>query len=131
MDPQRDGPQRQPRLFGDGAQEKPGVLERLAAYRAENVANRPKFIPEMAAEFREAREEVFANLIVAFPGSTQLAREPGGIGTPTPQMVTEALTGRDINPRTDTVENADVVELTPAPAAEQGQQQQQSRGRSR
>lgn len=47
-------------------------------------------------------------------------------------MVTDALTGRETNLRTDKIEPAaDVIELTPAPTPEQGQHHQQSRGRSR
>lgn len=80
MEQPRDGPQRQPSLLGEGGQEKKGALERFGEYRAANVANRPKFVPEMAAEWREAREEIFANLIVAFPGSVQLAGSRAGSG---------------------------------------------------
>lgn len=67
-----------------------------------NRAQQPALGAEMVAVFRQGREDAWNKLIPAFPDQ-QYNREAGAPGTPTPQQVTESLTGQDVDRQTDQI----------------------------
>jgi hypothetical protein len=50
--------------------------------------SRPAFSAPIYAAFRQGGKE-FAQVLKAFPDGVQLIEEPGTLGNPTPQMITE------------------------------------------
>ena len=74
----------------------------VAAWLKERQANQPSFGAELRAMFRQGREDLLNNILPAFPGQP-MTREAGAPGTPTPQQTTQALEGREVNPKTDVI----------------------------
>jgi hypothetical protein len=72
--------------------------DRLAAFWKGLQSNQPSLAAESRAFFRQGREDIVSVLLGALAGQT---REPGAPGTPTPQLVTEALTGRGVDLQRD------------------------------
>lgn len=66
----------------------------LASVRA--VSNSPGAAPLHAA-WRGGLKDLQDAVMPAFPDAQKAREEPGGIASPTPQMVTAQLTGRDID----------------------------------
>ena len=54
--------------------------------------NRPSFISPLAAGLRQGFDEL-GEIIPAFPDSIRCVNEPGTLGNPTMQMVTEQMRG--------------------------------------
>lgn len=65
-------------------------------------------LEELFAMGRQGREDVFNNLLTAFPAQTSMTREPGTPGNPTQQITTENVYGRSVDRKTD------IVQLTKA-----------------
>jgi hypothetical protein len=99
------------------------VYDVLAAQQQKG--NQPLFRAEAAAMIRGTREDLFNNLIVAFPGSLNLTREQGAPGSPTSQLTTEALTGAPVDKQKDTVRRSIMGYELP----KQEQTQERERGR--
>jgi hypothetical protein len=74
------------------------VIEGLRQMRdaARAVSNSPGAAPLHAA-WRGGLKDLQDAVLPAFPDSQKAREEPGGIASPTPQMVTAQLTGRDID----------------------------------
>jgi hypothetical protein len=84
--------------------------------------NRPPSVtaPLLAALRQGAKE--LAAILPAFPESVRIVEEPGTMGNPTPQMVTEQISaGQDIDNMLDTY----------AARSQHGREQSQERGMDR
>ncbi len=58
---------------------------------------RPSFSGPLLAALRQGGKELAA-VLPAFPDSVQVVNEPGTLGNPTPQLVTEQISaGQDFN----------------------------------
>ncbi len=59
--------------------------------------DRPSFSGPLLAALRQGSKEMVA-VLPAFPDSIQVVNEPGTLGNPTPQLVTEQISaGQDFN----------------------------------
>lgn len=67
----------------------------LASVRA--VSDSPHAAPLHAA-WRGGLKDLQDAVMPAFPDAQKAREEPGGIASPTPQLVTAQLTGRDVEP---------------------------------
>jgi hypothetical protein len=108
------------------------AAKQLATALGENQKNQPALTAELAAEWRKGREDFLSTLMGPLAGQT---RELGAPGTPTPQLVTEALTDRAVDHSTDTLTESEPVrksvlgyDLVP-PDRGNERQQEMSRGR--
>lgn len=102
-----------------GSDPPPGVV----GWFLERQRQQPSLAAEVRAMVRGTREELFNNLIVAFPHAPQLTREQGAPGSPTPQITTEDLMGKAVHQPTDTLAGPAAPEPSPA------HEQQRTRGR--
>ncbi len=53
--------------------------------------SRPSFTAPLLAAIRQGSKEFSQNLLPAFPDSARPIEEPGTLGNPTPQMITEQI----------------------------------------
>ena len=59
--------------------------------------DRPSFSGPLLAALRQGSKEI-SQILEAFPDSVQVVEEPGTLGNPTPQLVTEQISaGQDFN----------------------------------
>lgn len=82
------------------------AAKQLATSFVENQKNQPTLTAELAAEWRKGREDFLSTLMGPLVGQT---RELGAPGTPTPQLVTEALTDRGVDHSTDLLTEPEAV----------------------
>jgi hypothetical protein len=89
-----------------------GALSHLQEVKAtlvqdiRNISNSPGAAPLHAA-WRGGLKDLQDAVITAFPDSAKAREEPGSIASPTPQLVTENMTGRGMNLEQDTIEQKD------------------------
>jgi hypothetical protein len=70
----------------------------LGRWVLDNHARNAKAFPEqLSSLWRQGREDFLHVLLHAFPDSMPLTREAGSPGEPTPQLITEGLTGRPVD----------------------------------
>jgi hypothetical protein len=96
----------------DGWKPKPNILkdetsrsvplevqaEKLGRWVLDNhIRNAMAFPEQIKSLFRQGREDLLHVLLHAFPDSMPLTREAGAPGEPTPQIITEGLTGRAVD----------------------------------
>ena len=85
------------------ALEPPSVLQRAIgpftpeAIKQRHLRNAKAFPEQLASLWRQGREDFLHVLLHAFPDSMPLTREAGTPGEPTPQLITEGLTGRHVD----------------------------------
>lgn len=72
------------------------MVEKFLAMRERNIAKLPKFSAELEAMGREVVKDIRGTLHQAFFNQPEHPGEPGTPLNPTPQLVTEGLTGKDI-----------------------------------
>jgi hypothetical protein len=66
-----------------------------------HIRNAQSFPEQLKALWRQGREDFLHVLLHAFPDSMPLTREAGTPGEPTPQLITEGLTGRPVDLQMD------------------------------
>lgn len=76
-------------------------LDAIKEWVAKNRAEQPSLGAEMRAIWRGGREDFYNNAL--FPG-VNLTREPGSPGSPTPQIVTQDLLNREVDPERDQIQ---------------------------
>jgi hypothetical protein len=69
-----------------------------------NAERRPELVGELEAMGREAVKDIRGTIHQAFFNQPEHASEPGTPLSPTPQLVTESLTGKDIYGRSKDAE---------------------------
>jgi hypothetical protein len=120
-------------------QESP-LSEALAAMRQnakERRANQPKFTAQMGALGREAKKDINNTLMQVFFDQPAGMNEPGSPLSPTQAMVTEDLTGKEVNATKDLINKEAVKEKNLGVTKEEVQKElartrgsnEQSRGR--
>jgi hypothetical protein len=72
------------------------MLKKFLEMRAKNIEKLPKFGAELEALGREMVKDIRGTIHQAFFNQPEHASEPGTPLNPTPQLVTEGLTGKDI-----------------------------------
>ena len=93
------------------------VLQQLKESVSEARAEQPSLKAEASAVFRAGREDLWNAMIPAFPDSMNASREMGAPGSPTPQLVTEAL-GHDVDLACDTIAHEPQPMRSPEPEME-------------
>lgn len=77
------------------AEQQKGLIERALEMRAKNVENLPKFGGEFDAIFRGFVKDIRSTLHDVAWGTPEKMSEPGEPLSPTPQITTASLLGKD------------------------------------
>ncbi len=77
--------------------EKPSVLQWFKEMREKNLENLPTLSGELGAMFREGIRDIRSTIHEAMWGTPEKVPEPGSPLSPTPQITTAALLGKDVD----------------------------------
>jgi hypothetical protein len=86
-----------PNILKDQSSAGPVPEAQLAKVKERHARNAQAFPEQLKALWRQGREDFLHVLLHAFPDSMPLTREAGTPGEPTPQLITEGLTGRPVD----------------------------------